>query len=261
MTLAPDATPNVAIGGGAGRRGRNESYATSSEDGDEASSKVGELQSEYGVTSDFEEQKRKPALSEKHEEMKKVPHAGRDDAGLNLEKLRLEEEDDNRHETAKKDAPAEREIPNGLYHTDGQNDEHDPGSDSKQEKDSRRGVSTSDSQAEWNTNHASNHTNNHTARSGSTDDSKRNNNTPQSRDPILMFGLFVPPSLRTAQKEAINMLENIIPQLINIDAEMKTTEISIRRARKHRAKAEGEVEKTTKLDREKQAGEKEQQSH
>jgi hypothetical protein len=58
------------------------------------------------------------------------------------------------------------------------------------------------------------------------------------RDPIRMFGILTPQSLRTAQKEAIEMVEGIIPRLVSIDAEMKEVEIQVRRARKFRAKAE-----------------------
>jgi hypothetical protein len=58
------------------------------------------------------------------------------------------------------------------------------------------------------------------------------------RDPLRMFGILTPQSLRTAQKEAVEMVEGIIPRLVSIDAEMKEVEIQVRRARKFRAKAE-----------------------
>jgi hypothetical protein len=58
------------------------------------------------------------------------------------------------------------------------------------------------------------------------------------RDPIRMFGvLHIPTSLRTAQSEAIKMVD-IIPMLASVDAQMKEIEIQIRRARKHRGKAD-----------------------
>jgi hypothetical protein len=47
-----------------------------------------------------------------------------------------------------------------------------------------------------------------------------------------MFGILVPPSLRAAQKSAISMVEDVIPQLASTDAEMRELEIQIRRARK-----------------------------
>jgi hypothetical protein len=59
------------------------------------------------------------------------------------------------------------------------------------------------------------------------------------RDPLRMFGILTPQSLRTAQKEAIEMVEAIIPRLVSIDAEMREVEIQVRRARKFRVKAEG----------------------
>jgi hypothetical protein len=59
------------------------------------------------------------------------------------------------------------------------------------------------------------------------------------RDPLRMFGILTPQSLRTAQKEAIEMVEGIIPRLVSIDVQMKEVEIQVRRARKFRGKAEG----------------------
>jgi len=73
-----------------------------------------------------------------------------------------------------------------------------------------------------------------------------NTDQAMARDPIRMFGILnIPSSLRMAQNEAINMV-NIIPQLATIDAQMKETEIQIRRARKRRIKAEG-TEKAQQL--------------
>jgi coiled-coil domain-containing protein 115 len=63
------------------------------------------------------------------------------------------------------------------------------------------------------------------------------------KDPIRMFGILTPQALRLAQGGAIKMVEEIIPKLVSIDAEMKEVEIKIRRARKHRAKVEA-AEKT-----------------
>lgn len=58
------------------------------------------------------------------------------------------------------------------------------------------------------------------------------------KDPLRMFGLLTPQSLRQAQSESIKSVENIMPKLVSIDAEMKEVEIRIRRARKWKAKAE-----------------------
>lgn len=63
------------------------------------------------------------------------------------------------------------------------------------------------------------------------------------KDPIRMFGILTPQALRLAQGGAIKMVEEIVPKLVSIDEEMKEVEIKIRRARKHRAKAEA-MEKT-----------------
>jgi hypothetical protein len=58
------------------------------------------------------------------------------------------------------------------------------------------------------------------------------------KDPIRMFGILTPQALRLAQGGAIRMVEEIVPELVSVDAEMKEVEIKIRRARKQRTKAE-----------------------
>lgn len=62
--------------------------------------------------------------------------------------------------------------------------------------------------------------------------------TNKPKDPIRMFGILTPKALRLAQGGAIKMVEDLVPKLASVDAEMKEVEIKIRRARKHRAKAE-----------------------
>jgi hypothetical protein len=61
----------------------------------------------------------------------------------------------------------------------------------------------------------------------------------KSKDPIRMFGILTPQSLRIAQSKAVETVETIIPRLVSIDAELKEVEIQVRRARKYKAKAEG----------------------
>jgi hypothetical protein len=58
------------------------------------------------------------------------------------------------------------------------------------------------------------------------------------KDPLRMFGLLTPRTLREAQRESIRMVEDTVPKLLSVDAEMKEVEIRIRRARKWKAKAE-----------------------
>jgi hypothetical protein len=53
------------------------------------------------------------------------------------------------------------------------------------------------------------------------------------KNPLNMFGILVPQPLRSAQAHSITMVEQVIPQLATIDAEMRELEIRIRRARKH----------------------------
>lgn len=58
-----------------------------------------------------------------------------------------------------------------------------------------------------------------------------------SSNPLHWFGLLAPPPLRTAQALSIQAVEQAIPRLISVNAEMEHVEIEIRRARKKRAKA------------------------
>ncbi|RKU44170.1 hypothetical protein DL546_006549 [Coniochaeta pulveracea] len=67
--------------------------------------------------------------------------------------------------------------------------------------------------------------------------------TTRSRDPLKWFGILTPMPLRQAQSQAVEAVEQIIPRLASVDAEMVDVEIQVRRARKKRAKAEAAVEK------------------
>jgi coiled-coil domain-containing protein 115 len=59
-----------------------------------------------------------------------------------------------------------------------------------------------------------------------------------SSDPLRWFGILTPAPLREAQKEAVEMVEGVIPRLASLDAEMAAIELAVRRARKKRGKAE-----------------------
>lgn len=59
----------------------------------------------------------------------------------------------------------------------------------------------------------------------------------KSNDPLRWFGILTPAPLREAQKEAAKMVEDVIPRLASLDAEMAAIELSVRRARKKRGKA------------------------
>jgi len=52
-----------------------------------------------------------------------------------------------------------------------------------------------------------------------------------------MFGLLTPLTLRTAQKEGIQLVEDLIPKLVILDGKMKEVEISVRRGRKFLGRA------------------------
>ncbi|KAH8653091.1 hypothetical protein BGZ60DRAFT_178249 [Tricladium varicosporioides] len=56
------------------------------------------------------------------------------------------------------------------------------------------------------------------------------------KDPLLMFGIFSPPELKAAQVNAVGMVEDVIPQLLTVNEQMKDLEIKIRRAKKYRAR-------------------------
>ena len=81
-----------------------------------------------------------------------------------------------------------------------------------------------------------------TAHNDSADEHAAANEKGESRrmrkDPLRMFGLLTPPTLREAQRESVTMVEEILPKLVSVDAEMKEVEIRIRRARKWKSKAE-----------------------
>lgn len=78
--------------------------------------------------------------------------------------------------------------------------------------------------------------------STSKDPSPKRNRT----DPLLMFGVLTPPTLRQAQSSATELVEDIVPRLASVDAEMRELEIEIRRARKRFAKkTKGGVEMHT----------------
>lgn len=64
------------------------------------------------------------------------------------------------------------------------------------------------------------------------------------RDPLQWFGVLTPMALRQAQNEAIEAIDNIVPRLATLNAEMAAVEIEVRRARKKRARAEKDDKST-----------------
>ncbi|KAI0902474.1 hypothetical protein F4806DRAFT_490947 [Annulohypoxylon nitens] len=65
----------------------------------------------------------------------------------------------------------------------------------------------------------------------------------QRKDPLRWFGLLTPMALRQAQAQSIEAVEQVIPRLASVNAEMAQVEIEVRRARKKRAKAEAAAAK------------------
>ncbi|KAF9871661.1 hypothetical protein CkaCkLH20_10859 [Colletotrichum karsti] len=60
----------------------------------------------------------------------------------------------------------------------------------------------------------------------------------RSNDPLRWFGILAPMPLRQAQTLSVKAVQDVIPRLVSINAEMMDLEIEVRRARKKRAKAE-----------------------
>jgi coiled-coil domain-containing protein 115 len=60
----------------------------------------------------------------------------------------------------------------------------------------------------------------------------------KSLDPLRWYGLLAPMPLRQAQTQAVQLVQQVIPKLATVNAEMLDLEIEVRRARKKRAKAE-----------------------
>lgn len=63
------------------------------------------------------------------------------------------------------------------------------------------------------------------------------------KDPLRWFGILTPFPLRQAQAQSIKAVEELIPRLATVSAEMAAVELGVRRARKKRAKAEKVEEK------------------
>ena len=59
-------------------------------------------------------------------------------------------------------------------------------------------------------------------------------------NPLKWFGILVPPTLRTSQQSFRNAVNQTIPDLASIIAEMRETEIEIRRTRKKIGKIQPE---------------------
>ncbi|KAI7788021.1 hypothetical protein LA080_013326 [Diaporthe eres] len=57
-----------------------------------------------------------------------------------------------------------------------------------------------------------------------------------ARDPLRWFGVLTPLSLRQTQACAAEAVEQVVPRLASLSAEMQGLEIQVRRARKKRAK-------------------------
>lgn len=72
-------------------------------------------------------------------------------------------------------------------------------------------------------------------------------NLASQKDPLRWFGLFTPASLRLAQGQAVEIVQDLLPKLASVDAEMAQVEIQVRRAKKKRTKASAAAEKETRM--------------
>lgn len=70
------------------------------------------------------------------------------------------------------------------------------------------------------------------------DGAEREKPVKKSKDPLRWFGVLTPQALRSAQASSVKAVQDIIPRLVSVNAEMMEVEIEVRRARKKRAKAE-----------------------
>ncbi|KAK8872804.1 hypothetical protein PGQ11_003318 [Apiospora arundinis] len=77
-----------------------------------------------------------------------------------------------------------------------------------------------------------------------TKETKSGPKSKMSKDPLRWFGLMTPMPLRQAQAQSVKAVEDIVPKLVSINAEMAQVEIEVRRARKKRAKAETAAKKS-----------------
>lgn len=67
-------------------------------------------------------------------------------------------------------------------------------------------------------------------------------------DPLRWFGVLTPSALRQTQACAVEAVEGVVSRLVTVDAEMRSLEIEVRRARKKRAKAEAAAAKDVALE-------------
>lgn len=76
------------------------------------------------------------------------------------------------------------------------------------------------------------------------------------RDPLRWFGLLSPPALRAAQAGSVRLVEDVVPKLVSVAAEMAAVEIEVGRARKRRAKALKQARSQAEKDNDKAADER-----
>ena len=58
-----------------------------------------------------------------------------------------------------------------------------------------------------------------------------------TQDPLIWFGILVPPALRISQSNFKDAVADVIPALASISKEMREVEIEVRRVRKRLRKA------------------------
>lgn len=76
------------------------------------------------------------------------------------------------------------------------------------------------------------------------DDEKKKEEPSKPVNPLRWFGILAPMPLRNAQGLSVETIEQVVPRLVTVNAEMLNLEIEVRRARKKRAKAEQQKSRT-----------------
>ncbi|OAA71381.1 hypothetical protein ISF_01932 [Cordyceps fumosorosea ARSEF 2679] len=85
------------------------------------------------------------------------------------------------------------------------------------------------------------------AEGGAQDEEDAERKKRAAKNPLRWFGVLVPQALRDAQTEAVRTVEDVVPRLASVQAEMAHVEIEVRRARKRRAKAGKKQEATSNV--------------
>ena len=176
----------------------------------------GEERREFGTGDDGEERKLEFRVVKVDEEGNEVVKQEEETKGQEIGDQN-EKENTTAQQQANKSSEQEQDHKYSQDPTTPETDRHHQKEDNNQEPDKANDTTTSEPSTKAET---------------PTKKKKRTN------DPLRWFGLLTPLPLRQAQSSAIQAVEQIIPRLVAVNAEMAQVEIEVRRARKRREKAE-----------------------